>query len=61
MSSDEIHAMDKRLSLLEQKVDNINTNLEKLTNSISFLAKALGAGLIGALVTWVIRGGLAGQ
>lgn len=61
MSSDEIHAMDKRLSLLEQKVDNINTNLEKLTSSISFLAKALGAGLIGALVTWVIRGGLAGQ
>lgn len=61
MSSDEIHAMDKRLSLLEQKVDNINTNLEKLTNSIGFLAKALGAGLIGALVTWIIRGGLAGQ
>lgn len=61
MSSDEIHAMDKRLSLLEQKVDNINTNLEKFTSSISFLAKALGAGLIGALVTWVIRGGLAGQ
>lgn len=59
MSSDELHAMDKRLSLLEQKVDNINDNLKKLTDSIGFLAKIFGAGVLGAIVTWVVRGGLA--
>lgn len=59
MSPDEFHAMDKRLSLLEQKVDNINDNLKKLTDSIGFLAKILGAGVLGAVVTWVVRGGLA--
>ncbi len=59
ITSEELHAMDKRLSLLEQKVDTINSNLEKLTNSIGFLAKIFGAGVLGALVTWIIRGGLA--
>jgi hypothetical protein len=59
MTIEELHAMDKRLSLLEQKVDTINDNLKKLTDSISFLAKVFGAGVLGAIVTWIVRGGMA--
>ena len=58
ITSEELHAMDKRLSLLEQKVDNINENVKKLTDSIGFLAKIFGAGVLGAIVTWIVRGGL---
>lgn len=52
------HGMDKRLALLEQKVDQIDKNLQKIADAVSWIAKILGAGVIGAVVTWVIRGGL---
>lgn len=50
--------MDKRLSLLEQKVDQIDKNLQKIADSMSWIAKILGAGVIGAIITWIVRGGL---
>lgn len=54
------HDMDKRMALLEQKVDQISKDLAKLTDAIGWIAKILGAGLIGAIITWIVRGGLAG-
>ena len=52
------HDMDKRLALLEQKVDQIDKNLQKIADAMGWIAKILGAGLIGAVVTWIVRGGL---
>lgn len=52
------HDMDKRLALLEQKVDQIDKNLQKIADAMSWIAKILGAGLLGGIVTWIVRGGL---
>ncbi len=52
------HDMDKRLALLEQKVDEIDKKLQKIADAMSGIAKILGAGVIGAIITWIVRGGL---
>lgn len=52
------HEMDKRLALLEQKVDQIDKNLQKIADAMGWIAKILGAGILGSVVTWVLRGGL---
>ncbi|MGL4351065.1 MAG: hypothetical protein ACRCT2_10960 [Plesiomonas shigelloides] len=52
------HDMDKRLALLEQKVDQIDKNLQKIADAMGWIAKMLGAGILGAIVTWLLRGGL---
>ncbi len=54
------HEMDKRMALLEQKVDQMSKDLAKMTDALSWIAKILGAGLLGAVITWIVRGGLAG-
>lgn len=54
------HEMDKRMALLEQKVDQMSKDLSKMTDALSWIAKILGAGLLTAVITWVVRGGLAG-
>jgi mevalonate kinase len=55
-----IHELDKRLALQEQKVDNIFDKVTKIADALSWLAKITGASLLGAIVTWIIRGGLNG-
>lgn len=52
------HDMDKRLALLEQKVDQIDKNLQKIADAMGWIAKILGAGLLSAIVAWIVRGGL---
>ena len=60
MSEVEIHELDKRLALLEQRVEQIADNIQKIADALSWLAKITGASLLGAIVTWIVRGGLIG-
>lgn len=57
---DDMHQMDKRLALLEQKVDQIDHNIQKIADALGWIAKITGAGLLGALVTFIVKGGLTG-
>lgn len=57
---DELHQMDKRLALLEQKVDQIDRNIQKIADALGWIAKITGAGLLGAIVTFIVKGGLTG-
>ena len=57
---DELHQMDKRLALLEQKVDQIDRNIERIANALGWIAKITGAGLITAILTFIVKGGLTG-
>jgi mevalonate kinase len=57
---DDLHQMDKRLALLEQKVDQIDLNIKRIADALGWIAKITGAGLITAFVTFIIRGGLSG-
>lgn len=57
---EDLHLMDKRLALLEQKVDQIDKNIQKIADALSWIAKISGAGLIGAIMTWILKGGLNG-
>lgn len=60
MSEVEIHELDKRLALLEQRVEQIADNIQKIADALSWLAKITGASLLGAIITWIVRGGLVG-
>lgn len=60
MSNDEIHELDKRLALLELRVEQIHDNIQRLADALSWIAKIIGAGLLGAVVTWIVKGGLIG-
>jgi hypothetical protein len=60
MSEVEIHELDKRLALLEQRVEQIADNIQKIADALSWLAKITGASLLGAIVTWIVKGGLVG-
>jgi len=55
-----LHQMDKRLALLEQKVDQIDRNIQKIADALGWIAKITGAGLLGAIVTFIVKGGLTG-
>lgn len=55
-----IHELDKRLALQEQKVDSIFDKVTKIADALSWLAKITGASLLGAIVTWIVKGGLVG-
>jgi mevalonate kinase len=57
---EDLHAMDKRLALLEQKVDQIDHNIKRIADALGWIAKITGAGLITALVTFIVKGGLTG-
>jgi mevalonate kinase len=57
---EDLHQMDKRLALLEQKVDQIARNIQNIADALGWIAKITGAGLITAFVTFIIRGGLSG-
>lgn len=57
---DDLHQMDKRLALLEQKVDQIDRNIERIANALGWIAKITGAGLITAILTFIVKGGLTG-
>ena len=50
--------MDKRLALLEQKVDQIDRNVCNINNSLSKILWIVGGGFIASIVAWVVRGGL---
>lgn len=52
------HEMDKRLALLEAKVEQIDKNIQKMADAFSWIAKILGMGFLGAIITWIVRGGL---
>jgi hypothetical protein len=54
----EIADMDKRLTLLEQKVDQIDKNVSNINDSLSKILWIVGGGFLVAFVTWVIKGGL---
>lgn len=54
----EIAEMDKRLALLEQKVDQIDENVKNISASLSKILWIVGGGFIMAIVGWVLRGGL---
>lgn len=54
----EIADMDKRLALLEQKVDQIDRNVSNINNSLSKILWIVGGGFIASIVAWVVRGGL---
>jgi len=56
----DLHQMDKRLALLEQKVDQIDHNIQKIADALGWIAKITGAGLITAIITFIIKGGLSG-
>ena len=57
---EDLHAMDKRLALLEQKVDQIDQNIKKIADALNWIAKITGAGVLTALVTFIVKGGLSG-
>jgi len=54
----EIADMDKRLALLEQKVDQIDKNVSNINDSLSKILWIVGGGFLVAFVTWIIKGGL---
>jgi chromosome segregation ATPase len=54
----EIAEMDKRLALLEQKMDQIDKNVTKINDSLSKILWIIGGGFIMAAVGWVLKGGL---
>ena len=54
----EIEEMDKRLALLEQKVDQIDKNVTNINANLSKILWIVGGGFIMAIVGWVLRGGL---
>lgn len=55
---EEIRDMDKRLALLEQKVDQIDKNVTKINDSLSKILWIIGGGFLAAFVGWVLKGGL---
>jgi len=50
--------MDKRLALLEQKVDQIDRNVSNINSSLSKILWIVGGSFIASIVAWVVRGGL---
>jgi hypothetical protein len=52
------HQLDKRLSLVEQTVTNLHADLKSINQILRWIAMMLGSGLIGALLNFVIKGGL---
>lgn len=57
---DEVISMDKRLALLEQKVDQIDKNVTCINNNLSKILWIIGGGFLVAAVGWVLKGGLGG-
>lgn len=57
---DEVIQMDKRLALLEQKVDQIDENVKSINNNLSKILWIIGGGFIASIVTWIVKGGLGG-
>lgn len=55
---DEVISMDKRLALLEQKVDQIDKNVTCINNNLSKILWIIGGGFLVAAVSWVLKGGL---
>jgi L-arabinose isomerase len=57
---EEVISMDKRLALLEQKVDQIDKNVTCINNNLSKILWIIGGGFLVAAVGWVLKGGLGG-
>lgn len=57
---DDLHQMDKRLALLEQKVDQIDQNIKRIADALGWIAKITGAGILTAFITFIVKGGLSG-
>jgi len=56
----DLYAMDKRLALLEQKVTQIDRNVEKIASALGWIVKITGGGLLTGITAWIIKGGLGG-
>lgn len=57
---DEVIHMDKRLALLEQKVDQIDKNVSSINDNLSRILWIVGGGFIASAVAWIVKGGLGG-
>lgn len=57
---DDLHQMEKRIIILEQKVDQIDTNVKKIADALGYLAKIAGGTLVAAIAAWIFKGGLSG-
>jgi len=57
---EEVISMDKRLALLEQKVDQIDKNVSSINSNLSKILWIIGGGFLMAAVGWVLKGGLGG-
>lgn len=57
---EDLHKMDKRLDLLAQRVDQIDSNVQKIADVLGWFTKIVGAAVITAVVTWILQGGLTG-
>lgn len=57
--TDDYHDLDKRVALLEQAFSHISNELHGINANLNRLVWAVAGGFIAALVTFVIRGGLA--
>jgi L-arabinose isomerase len=55
---EEVISMDKRLALLEQKVDQIDKNVNSINSNLSKILWIIGGGFLVAAVGWVLKGGL---
>jgi hypothetical protein len=54
----EIAEMDKRMALLEQKVDQVDLKVTNINANLARILWIIGGGFIAASVGWVIGGGL---
>lgn len=55
-----LHDLDKRLALLEQKFDVMSGSVQKIADALAWFAKLTGAGVLGAITSWILKGGLSG-
>lgn len=53
-----LHAGEIRLVLLEQKVDQIDKNVAEIKGVFNKILLFSGLGVLSALLSWVLKGGL---
>jgi hypothetical protein len=54
------HELDKRLSIVEHIVKSLHDDLRGIQGTLRWIATMVAAGLIGAIVNFIVRGGLNG-
>lgn len=56
--SEQVHDHEVRVSLLEQAVQALNKDLEKINNNLSKLVWIAAGSLIAAVANWIMKGSL---